>query len=210
MLVKSGGGSLNDWDLAKGGRLAENTLLPQDDPPRNSYRTGTWYFLSARLLMDPLKIHTLQDDLESIFYLVLYYAPRYIPCNKGMEELREVHAQPFLEWRESVIGRALGCIAEFYRYCIDGEEQLFEEHEDEPLPPSSEPVSPPLLLPSASTIMNTFLPCSRRHSRHLVGRPYALTSAMTVNLINTSEPKEPGGCRRRCPVACAPPKRPLF
>ncbi|KDQ32552.1 hypothetical protein PLEOSDRAFT_1098553 [Pleurotus ostreatus PC15] len=62
---------LNDWDLAK--KEAEDqdaTLVPD--------RTGTWQFMSFGLLQDPYKRHTARGDLESFFWVVLYYGLHYL------------------------------------------------------------------------------------------------------------------------------------
>ncbi|CAA7269097.1 unnamed protein product [Cyclocybe aegerita] len=115
MLDETGRGILNDWDMAKGSRASEGAVFPQDDLALNSYRTGMWYFLSARLLKNPLKIHSVQDDLESFFFLVLYYSIRYIPNDQGIQELKELHAELFEEcrWR-SAIGQYVGGQGKFF------------------------------------------------------------------------------------------------
>ncbi|KAI0645209.1 hypothetical protein C8Q79DRAFT_927439 [Trametes meyenii] len=51
------------------------------DVPRQQNRTGTWQFLSVNVLRDPKKKVTVEDELESFFHLVLYYAIRYLPHN---------------------------------------------------------------------------------------------------------------------------------
>ncbi|RPD62295.1 hypothetical protein L227DRAFT_609533 [Lentinus tigrinus ALCF2SS1-6] len=52
-------------------------------------RAGTWLFMSNRMLAARgVKIkHTLQDDLESLLYVVLYCAFLYLPHNLSDEEL---------------------------------------------------------------------------------------------------------------------------
>ncbi|KAF8062445.1 hypothetical protein FPV67DRAFT_1783297 [Lyophyllum atratum] len=65
----NGNGILNDWDLAK--REAELTQA------RRHERTGTWEFMSCLLLLKKRTIHTIQDDMESFVYIVLYHGLRY-------------------------------------------------------------------------------------------------------------------------------------
>ncbi|KIM35916.1 hypothetical protein M413DRAFT_449536 [Hebeloma cylindrosporum] len=70
-----GNGILNDWDMAR-------RVKDIHSGPRQPGRTGTWLFMSIKLLKDPTDLHVLQDDLESFCYLVLYIALRYLPHNK--------------------------------------------------------------------------------------------------------------------------------
>ncbi|EPQ50669.1 hypothetical protein GLOTRDRAFT_19298, partial [Gloeophyllum trabeum ATCC 11539] len=56
-------GLLNDWDLSKDIDIKE---------VRQADRTGTWQFMSARLLAHRSKIHEVQDDLESFLHVLLY------------------------------------------------------------------------------------------------------------------------------------------
>ncbi|KIM35930.1 hypothetical protein M413DRAFT_32159 [Hebeloma cylindrosporum] len=85
-----GKGILNDWDMA---RKVKDT----SSGPRQPGRTGTWWFMSVKLLVDPTTLHELQDDLESFCYVVLYVALRYLPHNKVpllpviMKEVFEYH-----------------------------------------------------------------------------------------------------------------------
>ncbi|VDB97785.1 unnamed protein product [Peniophora sp. CBMAI 1063] len=70
-------GLLIDWDLCANvdGRGA-----------RRKGRTGTWEFMSARMLMDPKGcVHGVRDDLESFFYLLYHHVLRYrhtVPVSK--------------------------------------------------------------------------------------------------------------------------------
>ncbi|KAL0960015.1 hypothetical protein HGRIS_011665 [Hohenbuehelia grisea] len=57
-------GILNDWDLAKSADGLDGARTPD--------RTGTWQFMSHRLLMDPTIVHRLSDDLESFLYVALH------------------------------------------------------------------------------------------------------------------------------------------
>ncbi|KAH9889416.1 hypothetical protein C8Q73DRAFT_793613 [Cubamyces lactineus] len=65
---------LADWELAK--RVDE-----PDEKPRQPDRTGTWQFMSANALRHPHKRILVQDDIESLFHLLLYYAVRFLPNN---------------------------------------------------------------------------------------------------------------------------------
>ncbi|KAH9889438.1 hypothetical protein C8Q73DRAFT_667917 [Cubamyces lactineus] len=67
-------GLLADWELAK-------CIDDDDDGPRQPDRTGTWQFLSANALSHPSKRIMIQDDMESLFHLLLYQAIRYLPHN---------------------------------------------------------------------------------------------------------------------------------
>ncbi|TFK45367.1 hypothetical protein OE88DRAFT_1218567 [Heliocybe sulcata] len=62
---ESGGahGTLTAWDLSLRGR------------------TRTWQFVSYQLLINPSKTHTLQDDLQSSFWTLLYTALKFIPSS---------------------------------------------------------------------------------------------------------------------------------
>ncbi|CAL1700736.1 unnamed protein product [Somion occarium] len=70
MIGKNGRGILNDWDHAMRLLLGGNPHL---------YRTGTWQFISIRLLQQPTKPHEVHDDLESAFWVLLYNALHYFP-----------------------------------------------------------------------------------------------------------------------------------
>ncbi|KAI0359590.1 hypothetical protein OH77DRAFT_1395667, partial [Trametes cingulata] len=69
-------GLLTDWELAK-------SIYDADDGPRQPDRTGTWQFMSASSLMNTSKRIIVQDDMESFFHLLLYFAIRYLPHNCG-------------------------------------------------------------------------------------------------------------------------------
>ncbi|KAM5542896.1 hypothetical protein V8D89_003280 [Ganoderma adspersum] len=45
------------------------------------YRAGTWQFMSVHALLDPRRVITIADDLESLFHVLLYFAIRFLPNN---------------------------------------------------------------------------------------------------------------------------------
>ncbi|KAG5634110.1 hypothetical protein H0H81_003369 [Sphagnurus paluster] len=79
LIHKDGRGILNDWDLAK-----KESELQQC---RRHEKTGTWQFMSCLLLMDHHPVHTIQDDMESFVYVVLYHGLRYLSHNKPKKTL---------------------------------------------------------------------------------------------------------------------------
>ncbi|KAI0359616.1 hypothetical protein OH77DRAFT_1365326, partial [Trametes cingulata] len=60
---------LTDWELAK-------SISDTEDEPRQSEQAGTWQFMSASSLADASKRIVVQDDMESFFHLLLYFAIR--------------------------------------------------------------------------------------------------------------------------------------
>ncbi|KDQ32559.1 hypothetical protein PLEOSDRAFT_1032193, partial [Pleurotus ostreatus PC15] len=75
ILLVTNGGLLNDWDMAV--KVNEDKL-----GPRAHERTGTWAFMSIDLLRGERRPHKISDDLESFFWVVLYYSLLYLPHNK--------------------------------------------------------------------------------------------------------------------------------
>ncbi|KAI9062415.1 hypothetical protein FKP32DRAFT_844644 [Trametes sanguinea] len=69
-------GILADWELAK--KVDESKT---ERAPCQPDRTGTWQFTSAMALDNPKKRIVVQDDMESFFHLMLYYAIRFLPHN---------------------------------------------------------------------------------------------------------------------------------
>ncbi|TFK45929.1 hypothetical protein OE88DRAFT_1729424 [Heliocybe sulcata] len=67
-------GILNDWDLCK-------LLHDPDSDAQKIGRTGTWPFMSGRLLQHPSKLHELQDDLESFLHVLIYESIRFLDHN---------------------------------------------------------------------------------------------------------------------------------
>ncbi|KAI0688598.1 hypothetical protein BC835DRAFT_1419038 [Cytidiella melzeri] len=60
-------GVLADWDHSGQVELSEGQA-------HQRFRTGTWQFMSIALLEDPLKAHEPLDDLESVFWALLFGA----------------------------------------------------------------------------------------------------------------------------------------
>ncbi|KAI0359654.1 hypothetical protein OH77DRAFT_1395440 [Trametes cingulata] len=67
-------GLLNDWELSK----CTEKARPEG---RQLDRTGTWQFMSALALNDATKEITIEDELESFFHVLLFFAIRYLPHN---------------------------------------------------------------------------------------------------------------------------------
>ncbi|KAI1791218.1 hypothetical protein LXA43DRAFT_446977 [Ganoderma leucocontextum] len=73
-LVRSRDVLLTDWELSK--RLDQSEM-----EPRQPDRTGTWQFMSANSLSNPWRVIAVEDEMESFFHLLLFYAIRYLPHN---------------------------------------------------------------------------------------------------------------------------------
>ncbi|KAL4250931.1 hypothetical protein ABKN59_005225 [Abortiporus biennis] len=69
-----GRGKLVDWDHSR----KMSVGIPDSC---HTERTGTWEFISYRLLSSPLEIHQLVDDMESMFWVFLDVALRF--CSHG-------------------------------------------------------------------------------------------------------------------------------
>ncbi|KAI0323477.1 hypothetical protein GY45DRAFT_1376296 [Cubamyces sp. BRFM 1775] len=71
-------------------------------------RTGTWRFMSTNLLEDPEKGHTLQDDMESLLYVILYCSLLHLP--HSMHNPAELHTfiYTFFDYSSYAAGRLHG------------------------------------------------------------------------------------------------------
>ncbi|KAI0631769.1 hypothetical protein C8Q77DRAFT_1272678 [Trametes polyzona] len=69
-------GLLADWELSK---PVSDKSKPQR--ARQPERTGTWQFMSVGVLCDMTKVVETSDEMESFFYVLLYYAIRYLRSN---------------------------------------------------------------------------------------------------------------------------------
>ncbi|KAA1467100.1 hypothetical protein DENSPDRAFT_868861 [Dentipellis sp. KUC8613] len=87
LINEEGRGVLIDWDLSKEVNAANTARL--------DWRTGTWRFMSIGILRDNPKktIHEHCDDLESIFWLLVFKVLRYQP------NVAKVVRQPELDKR---------------------------------------------------------------------------------------------------------------
>ncbi|KAJ8521807.1 hypothetical protein ONZ45_g1544 [Pleurotus djamor] len=72
LILPDGSGLLIDWDLAK-------EVAKLGGPGRTPERTGTWAFMSIKLSSKPDKIHSVYNDIESFFWVIVYFAVRYTP-----------------------------------------------------------------------------------------------------------------------------------
>ncbi|KAG6812335.1 hypothetical protein H0H87_009870, partial [Tephrocybe sp. NHM501043] len=90
LIDEHGRGILIDWDLAKhfkdlqSARNHEITVRrPLPDVLLYSHQLlqGTWQFMSSQLLLGNHTVHTIQDDMESFVYVVLYHGLRYLEHN---------------------------------------------------------------------------------------------------------------------------------
>nr|VWP01527.1 Filamentous fungal-specific transmembrane protein [Ganoderma boninense] len=73
-------GLLNDWKLSK-------KIDFSSSEGRQPDRTGTWQYMSAHALNDPYRQIVIQDELESFFHVLLYYAIRFFPHNLDDEHV---------------------------------------------------------------------------------------------------------------------------
>ncbi|OJT04963.1 hypothetical protein TRAPUB_4244 [Trametes pubescens] len=75
-------GYLIDWETS--------SAVDSEGHSLDSNRTGTWKFMSSKVLSKPEQPHTLEDDMESLLYVVLYCALLYLPHNLDDESLEVV------------------------------------------------------------------------------------------------------------------------
>lgn len=73
MIGPEGGGRLNDWDLCRDVKVDKSLEGP---------RTGTWQFMSTRLLTNPGSRHTIADDLESHYFVLMWTALHWVEHNQ--------------------------------------------------------------------------------------------------------------------------------
>ncbi|TBU40879.1 hypothetical protein BD309DRAFT_899117, partial [Dichomitus squalens] len=67
------GGLLTDWEISK--PVIERNIQPKARQPQ---RSGRWQFMSVYLLMNTLRRVKIEDELESFFHILVYYAVRYL------------------------------------------------------------------------------------------------------------------------------------
>ncbi|KAF9263219.1 hypothetical protein L218DRAFT_865644, partial [Marasmius fiardii PR-910] len=74
LMFGRGGGLLIDWEFSK----VVNPDIPST--PRQDERTGTWQFISARILGAAGKAisHTVTDDLESFYHVLCWVTVQYV------------------------------------------------------------------------------------------------------------------------------------
>ncbi|KAI0635992.1 hypothetical protein C8Q77DRAFT_1053379 [Trametes polyzona] len=115
ILVKEPGqttrkGYLIDWDASDGVDASGQSVNPG--------RAGTWDYMSIRMLgpnHDNEK-HTIQDDMESLLYLVLYCALLYLPHNLPMLGLTTLVQEFFRQDAGGIGGEAKRLNAVSRRY----------------------------------------------------------------------------------------------
>ena len=84
-------GRLNDWDLCRGVSVDESLEGPRTvrgsfiytDTYVESDPQGTWQFISTKLLEFPGSGHTLTDDLESHFFVLMWVALHWVKHDKA-------------------------------------------------------------------------------------------------------------------------------
>ncbi|KAG2012063.1 other/FunK1 protein kinase [Coprinopsis cinerea AmutBmut pab1-1] len=81
-------GVLADWELAI--RVKDRNDEPVDRSKRPHYRTGTWDFMSIKLLSSLDAAHTVLDDLESFFWLVLHVSIRVVPIQSRLADVNTI------------------------------------------------------------------------------------------------------------------------
>ncbi|OBZ74250.1 hypothetical protein A0H81_06298 [Grifola frondosa] len=69
-------GLLNDWELSKPIAKPGTAELARRDG-----RTGTWQFMSSAVLDNKSRRPIIADELESFFYVLVYYGVRYLKHN---------------------------------------------------------------------------------------------------------------------------------
>ncbi|KAL5522450.1 hypothetical protein ACEPAG_8466 [Sanghuangporus baumii] len=93
-------GLLVDWEFS--------TLVDENGKAMDDLRCGTWAFMSARALRSRRDFrHTIEDDMESLFYVVMYGCLRWLP-HKDVPRLGKWIRRFFDEAVEYGDGRDIG------------------------------------------------------------------------------------------------------
>ncbi|KIM74740.1 hypothetical protein PILCRDRAFT_79756 [Piloderma croceum F 1598] len=119
ILIVDRRGILIDWDLSK--RLVRKPCL--SDAVRQPTRTGTWQFMSAALVKSKEAPHTFVDDLESIFYVILWLLVMYL-ANSMSPASRTSFIQSVLD-PEQFEGTGGSAKADFLQGCSTLREVMF-------------------------------------------------------------------------------------
>ncbi|KAF9268609.1 hypothetical protein L218DRAFT_891932 [Marasmius fiardii PR-910] len=80
IIMSDGTGRLIDWDLCQ-------FRHRRDKGPRTNRRTGTWQFMSAKLLSLEAAEHELADDIESYFYVISWQVLKYTPHKMDISDV---------------------------------------------------------------------------------------------------------------------------
>uniref|UniRef100_A0A0W0FNH0 Fungal-type protein kinase domain-containing protein n=1 Tax=Moniliophthora roreri TaxID=221103 RepID=A0A0W0FNH0_MONRR len=101
ILITDEGGMLIDWDFSKHEDIKR---------PRAPVRTGTWQFMSAKLLSQPPGTveHERADDLESFFHVLCWITLIYGPHSLDDEDVEEMLASIYNCWWKREGGKSKG------------------------------------------------------------------------------------------------------
>ncbi|OBZ71187.1 hypothetical protein A0H81_08659 [Grifola frondosa] len=70
-----------------------SSLIDRNHTYHFQWKKSTWQFMSSRILEDQHVPHTLQDDMESILYVVLFCSLRWLPHNQSGTDLQNIIQQ---------------------------------------------------------------------------------------------------------------------
>ncbi|KAG6372668.1 hypothetical protein JVT61DRAFT_7428 [Boletus reticuloceps] len=100
IVIFKGKGYLIDWEMAKFFGSTESAT------PRQMLRTGTSQFMSAHLVKDRIAEHCLTDNMESIFWVLLWNVIMYSPSSLSTEQhskfMKNVLMQQMGHWRKQL------------------------------------------------------------------------------------------------------------
>ncbi|KAJ8470018.1 hypothetical protein ONZ51_g8608 [Trametes cubensis] len=71
-------------------------------------RTGTWRFMSTKILENPERGHTLQDDMESLLYVILYCSLLHLPHDVRKPADLHTFIYNFFDYSSYAAGRLHG------------------------------------------------------------------------------------------------------
>ncbi|KAI0712056.1 hypothetical protein C8Q76DRAFT_733247 [Earliella scabrosa] len=119
-------GYLIDWD--------SSCELDDSGASLDPGRAGTWLFMSANVLGEygPTRKHTLQDDMESLLYVVLYCSFLWLPHNLSKSDLHDTIRGLFEEtvWVRGSIrggdGKVANAAYRQYTECVEFNKPLLE------------------------------------------------------------------------------------
>ncbi|TFY65746.1 hypothetical protein EVG20_g5346 [Dentipellis fragilis] len=127
VMILNGRGSLIDWDASRNPRE-----MNHENKARLPDPTGTWQFMSARRLLDVCVHHDAADNIESVYWVLLWLTLNYSRHQLSSRKLRNHLQQVFDSYALDYDGFATGG---HYKHALLRSDELDDYFHFAPQPP---------------------------------------------------------------------------